>query len=99
MERLNRGTHHRIGALAPGASGRGEAAAAPPAGSLLLYTDVLVETTTRNFDDGNGLPTSVLRRIDDTQTPQQVCDTLVDVMIGADPEDDVAVLAVRVDRS
>jgi serine/threonine protein phosphatase PrpC len=66
---------------------------------LLLYTDGLVETRTRSFDDGIGLLTSVLGRIEDTLTPQQVCDTLVDVMIGADPEDDVAVLAVRFDRS
>jgi serine phosphatase RsbU (regulator of sigma subunit) len=98
VERLDRGTHHLIGALPPGTAGRGEAAAALSAGSLLLlYTDGLVETRTRDFDDGIGLLSSALAGLDDNGTPQQACDVLIEAMVGTDPEDDVAVLAVRID--
>jgi serine phosphatase RsbU (regulator of sigma subunit) len=100
VERLDRGTHPLIGALPPGESRRGEAAAALPAGSLLLlYTDGLVETRTRSFDDGIGLLASALAGLDDNGTPQQACDVLIEAMVGTDPEDDVAVLAVRVDTT
>ncbi len=99
VERLDRGAHHLIGALPPGRQRRGEAAATLPAGSLLLlYTDGLVETRTRSFDDGIDLLSAVLARSDDDRSPAQTCDALLEALVPADPEDDVAVLAIRMDR-
>jgi serine phosphatase RsbU (regulator of sigma subunit) len=98
VERVDRGTHHLIGALAPGTSSRGEAGTAMAPGSmLLLYTDGLVETRTRGFDDGIGLLASALAALDADLTPSQVADALVEAMVGGDPEDDVALLVVRVE--
>jgi serine phosphatase RsbU (regulator of sigma subunit) len=72
--------------------------AALPAGSLLLlYTDGLVETRTRSFDDGIKLLAAALADQCDDQTPAQTCDALLRALVGDDPEDDVAVLAIRVD--
>jgi serine phosphatase RsbU (regulator of sigma subunit) len=99
IERLDRGTHHLIGALPPDQGSRGEAAAALPPGSLLLlYTDGLVETRTRSFDDGIDLLAAALADRRDDETPAQTCDTLLHALVSGDPEDDVAVLAIHVDR-
>jgi serine phosphatase RsbU (regulator of sigma subunit) len=99
IERLDRGTHHLIGALPPEQGSRGEAAAALPPGSLLLlYTDGLVETRTRSFDDGIDLLAAALADGHDDQTPAQTCDALLQALMGGDPEDDVAVLAIHIDQ-
>jgi serine phosphatase RsbU (regulator of sigma subunit) len=99
VERLDRGTHPLIGALPPGQTSRGEAAAVLPAGSLLLlYTDGLVETRTRSFDDGIDLLSTALSSLDEDLTSAEACDALVAAMVSDDPEDDVAVLAIRIDR-
>jgi serine phosphatase RsbU (regulator of sigma subunit) len=99
IERLDRGTHHLIGALPPGQTPRGEAAAVLPAGSvLLLYTDGLVETRTRSFDDGIALLSAALADLDTDLTAPQIVDALVDAMVGTDPEDDVALLAIHIDH-
>jgi len=98
VRRLDRGSHPLIGALAPGEDRRGEAAVSLAPGSLiLLYTDGLVETRTRPFDDGIDDVCSALAELDPSATPDQVCDALLEKMLTADPEDDVAVLALRVD--
>jgi serine phosphatase RsbU (regulator of sigma subunit) len=98
VERLDRGTHHLIGALPPGQDRRGEAAATLPPGSLLLlYTDGLVETRTRSFDDGIDLLTTALATRHDEQTPAQTCEALLQTLIDGDPEDDVAILAIHID--
>jgi serine phosphatase RsbU (regulator of sigma subunit) len=99
VERLERGTHHLIGALPPGQERRGEAAAALPPGSLLLlYTDGLVETRTRSFDDGIDLLAAALADRRDDEAPAQTCDALLQALVGGDPKDDVAVLAIHIDR-
>ena len=99
VERLDRGAHHLIGALPPGQQRRGEAAAILPAGSLLLlYTDGFVETRTRSFDDGIDLLSAALAAVDDDQSPMLICDTLLDALVAGEPEDDVAVLAIRIDH-
>ncbi len=97
VERLDRGAHHLIGALPPGTSPRGEAAAALPAGSLLLlYTDGLVETRTRSFDVGIELLSSALAALDAALAPAEIANALVETMVGVAPEDDVALLVVRI---
>jgi serine phosphatase RsbU (regulator of sigma subunit) len=99
VERLDRGTHHLIGALPPGQDRRGEAAAALPPGSLLLlYTDGLVETRTRGFDDGIDRLAAALADRRDDEAPIQICDALLQALVSGDPEDDVAVLAIHVER-
>jgi len=99
IERLDRGTHQLIGALPPGQTPRGEAAAVLPARSvLLLYTDGLVETRTRSFDDGIDLLSATLAALDEDLTPPQICDAALEAMVGDDPEDDVALLAIGIDR-
>ncbi len=99
IERLDRGTHPLIGAPSPGQTSRGEAAAVLPAGSLLLlYTDGLVETRTRSFDDGIDLLSTALNALKEDLTPAQACEALLAAMVSDDPEDDVAVLAIRIDR-
>jgi len=98
VQRLDRGAHHLIGALPPWESRRGEAAVTLPAGSLLLlYTDGLVETHTRSFDDGINQLASALAAQAPEQTPAQICDALVEAMVGEDAEDDIALLAIRID--
>jgi serine phosphatase RsbU (regulator of sigma subunit) len=97
VQRLERGAHHLIGALPPGRSRRGEAAFTVAAGSvLLLYTDGLVETRTRSFDDGINQLAAAFTGLPEEQTPAQICDALIEAMVGDDPEDDVAILAIRI---
>jgi hypothetical protein len=99
VERLDRGTHHLIGVLPPDQGSRGEAAAALPAGALLLlYTDGLVETRTRSFDDGIDLLAAALAAVQDDHTPAQICDALLEALVSGDPEDDAAVLAIHVNH-
>jgi len=97
VQRLERGAHHLIGALPPWESFRGEAAVTLPAGSvLLLYTDGLVETHTRSFDDGIYQLSTALADQAPEQPPTQICDALITAMVGEDPEDDVALLVIRI---
>jgi serine phosphatase RsbU (regulator of sigma subunit) len=98
VERLDRGRHHLIGALPPGRTSRGEAAVSLSTGSLLLlYTDGLVETRARGFDEGIDELVGVLDDLDPHLPLTDICQLILDAMIGDDPEDDVAVLAVRIE--
>ena len=98
VHRLDRGTHHLIGALAPGHSPRGEAAVSLPPGSLLLlYTDGLVETRLRHFDEGIDTLCTALTDQDPTHPLDQTCDGLIQELADRDPQDDVALQAIRVD--
>jgi serine phosphatase RsbU (regulator of sigma subunit) len=99
VHRLDRGAHHLIGALPPGTSPRGEAAVSLPPGSLILfYTDGLVETRLRHFDDGIDALCAALSRIDPAHPLDQVCEDLIKEMVDPDPQDDVALLALRIDH-
>ena len=83
--------------MPPSESRRGEAATTLPDGAVLvLYTDGLVETRIRTFDDGIGLLSAALAALDPDLTPTQACDTLLNQMISGDPEDDVALLLIRI---
>jgi serine phosphatase RsbU (regulator of sigma subunit) len=96
VHRLERGHHHLIGVIAPGQERRGEAAVSlAPGSTVLLYTDGLVETRTRHFDEGIDDLATALAALDPSSSPDHVCDALLEAMVNPDPEDDVAVLALR----
>jgi serine phosphatase RsbU (regulator of sigma subunit) len=64
-------------------------------GTMLLYTDGLVERRDRDLDAGIAELVRVLGGL--TELPlQQLCDRLLERMYLPDTEDDVALLAVRV---
>jgi serine phosphatase RsbU (regulator of sigma subunit) len=98
VHRLDRGSHHLIGVIPPGQQPRGEAAATlAPGSTLLLYTDGLVETRARHFDEGIDDLATALAALDPNSSPEDVCDALLEAMVNPHPEDDVAVLALRLD--
>ncbi|MBB3677045.1 SpoIIE family protein phosphatase [Modestobacter versicolor] len=63
-------------------------------GTLLLYTDGLVERRDRDLDAGISELCRVLAGLTDLPL-QQLCDRLLELMYLPDTEDDVALLAVR----
>jgi len=97
---MDRGASPLIGALAPGMARRGEAAEALAPGSLLLlYTDGLVQTRDHGIDQGIDRLCAALGALDPSAGPEQVCDALTDELVGPDQDDDVALLAVHIDRA
>jgi PAS domain S-box-containing protein len=64
-------------------------------GTLLLYTDGLVERRDRDIDAGTAELVRVLGGLTDLPL-QQLCDQLLERMYLPDTEDDVALLAVRI---
>ncbi len=65
-----------------------------PGATVLLYTDGLVERRDQVLDDGvNRLRAAAADR--HRLSPEQLCDALLDCL-PAEPDDDVALLAVRV---
>jgi PAS domain S-box-containing protein len=64
-------------------------------GTLLLYTDGLVERRDRDLDAGTAELVRVLADLGDLPL-QELCDRLLERMYLPDTEDDVALLAVRV---
>jgi serine phosphatase RsbU (regulator of sigma subunit) len=64
-------------------------------GTLLLYTDGLVERRDRDLDAGTAELVRVLAGLSDLPL-QELCDRLLERMYLPDTEDDVALLAVRV---
>jgi serine phosphatase RsbU (regulator of sigma subunit) len=98
VHRLEHGTSPLIGVLAPGERPRGEATASLPLGSLLvLYTDGLVETREREYDAGIDRLCVTLAALDQDAGPEAVCDALLDALVDGGQDDDVALLAVRID--
>jgi serine phosphatase RsbU (regulator of sigma subunit) len=99
VSQLDRGASPLIGALAPGRARRGEAAQVLAPGSLLLlYTDGLVETREHDIDQGIDRLSAVLAALDPSPGPEQVCDALTSELVGPDQDDDVALLAVRINH-
>lgn len=99
VSRLRRGAAPLIGVLPPGQARRGEGALVLPAGSLLLlYTDGLVETRDRDIDHSVDALATALAALPADLSPEATCDALLSAMArpGHD-DDDVALLAVRID--
>jgi diguanylate cyclase (GGDEF)-like protein len=67
----------------------------PPASTLLLYSDGLVETRTADLDTGLARLRAAARSLS-TRGVVEVCDELVSAVAGHNPHDDVTLLAVRV---
>ncbi len=67
-----------------------------PDATLVFYTDGLVERRDRDVEEGIVALTEVLRELSPaTRDLDELCDQLLDRMIGEQPEDDVALLVVR----
>jgi hypothetical protein len=52
----------------------------------------------RAVDDGIDLLTATLATAAEGLTPAQICDAALDFMVGDDPDDDVAILAIHIER-
>jgi PAS domain S-box-containing protein len=67
-----------------------------PGATLVFYTDGLVERRDRDVDDGVTELTEMLHRLTAEHLDvDELCDRLLAAMIGGKPEDDVALLVVR----
>jgi serine phosphatase RsbU (regulator of sigma subunit) len=98
VHRIQRGTSTLIGVLEPGNRPHNEATLTLPEGSLLLlYTDGLVETREREYDTGVDELCAALTALDPHAGPEQACETLIGALVGDHQEDDIALLAVRID--
>jgi serine phosphatase RsbU (regulator of sigma subunit) len=67
----------------------------PPAGTLLLYSDGLVETRTADLDQGLERLRTAARSLT-TLGVAELCDALVSMMANSTSHDDVTLLAVRI---
>lgn len=77
---------------------RGESVVALDRGStVLLYTDGLVERRGQDLDEGIGRLQAALADLADRPL-QVLCDDLLARLLAAEPEDDVALVAVRLHR-
>lgn len=71
-----------------------------PGSTLLFYTDGLVERRDRDIDDGVDTLADLLRDLGPgTPDLEELCDRLLAGMIDDTPEDDVALLVVRLDSA
>jgi serine phosphatase RsbU (regulator of sigma subunit) len=61
-----------------------------------MYTDGLVERRDRDIDQGTAALVEVLRRCADLPL-DELCDQVLEQLFLPDAEDDVAVLAIRLD--
>jgi serine phosphatase RsbU (regulator of sigma subunit) len=67
----------------------------PPGSTVLLYTDGLVERRGATLDDGTRRLTACLRELAGHPL-DELCDALLERMIAGTPQDDVALVAVRI---
>jgi hypothetical protein len=65
----------------------------PPGAVIALFTDGLVETRTRSFEQGIRTLRTELARA--SGTPDAICGTLIDAL-ASDPEDDVTLILTRI---
>ncbi len=79
---------------APHATRHDHTQLAPPGSTLILYTDGLIETRTADLDHGQERLLDSLRAHHQL-APDALLDAVLDDMIGPQPDDDVAILAVR----
>ena len=69
-----------------------------PGATLFLYTDGLVERRDRSIDEGLDRLVELLGELADVPL-EQLCDAVLDRMLPATPQDDVALVALRVSPS
>jgi serine phosphatase RsbU (regulator of sigma subunit) len=69
-----------------------------PGSLLLLYTDGLVETRDHDIDEGIDRLGAALAGLDPRAAPKEVCDALIAELVGAEQDDDVALLAVHINE-
>jgi serine phosphatase RsbU (regulator of sigma subunit) len=99
VHQIQRASSPLIGVLRPGEQRRSEAALSISRGSLLLlYTDGLVETRQREYDTGIDELCAALTGLDSRTGPEEVCEELLRALVGGLQEDDIALLAVRIDE-
>ncbi len=71
-----------------------------PGSMLLFYTDGLVERRDRDVEEGIAELVDLLHELaPEVRDLDELCDQLLERMIGHQPEDDVALLVVRWDPS
>ena len=68
--------------------------ALPPGSTFLLYTDGLVERRGCTLDDGTERMVAQLRALADRPL-DELCDALLEGMLCGTPQDDVALVALR----
>ncbi|AXI78754.1 SpoIIE family protein phosphatase [Peterkaempfera bronchialis] len=66
----------------------------PEGSRLVLYTDGLVETRSRDIDIGLDLLRGTLARTAE-RTPEEICTAVLDALLPEDPGDDIALLVAR----
>ena len=71
-------------------------ASVPPGATVLLYTDGLVERRENVFDTGMGRLVEELGELVDRPL-DKLCDALLDRLLRGTPQDDAALVAVRLD--
>jgi serine phosphatase RsbU (regulator of sigma subunit)/anti-sigma regulatory factor (Ser/Thr protein kinase) len=81
----------------PGSTRHDHTHPVPPGATLFLYTDGLVETRTEGIDTGQRRLLDTLRTHHQLE-PAELLDAVLTDMVGNQPDDDVAVLAVRFSR-
>jgi serine phosphatase RsbU (regulator of sigma subunit) len=67
----------------------------PRGSSVLLYTDGLIESRRRGIDEGMAALASTTRGF--AGSPEELCDMVLSEMAGPPLEDDVCLLAIRID--
>jgi serine phosphatase RsbU (regulator of sigma subunit) len=67
----------------------------PKGSSVLLYTDGLIESRRRGIDEGMAALASTTRGF--AGSPEELCDMVLSEMAGPPLEDDVCLLAIRID--
>ena len=67
----------------------------PPGSTLVLFTDGLVESKAGLSDGFHRLERSLQTVRRASPEVSDLCDGLLEAMVGASPEDDVAILALR----
>jgi serine phosphatase RsbU (regulator of sigma subunit) len=97
VRQLDAADSRLIGVSPDEAAPRSEAGVLVPAGStLLLYTDGLVERKPEDLTDGVERLRTAFEQLPDATPPDAVCDRLLAAVLPCDPDDDVALLVVRV---
>ncbi|MDX6205167.1 MAG: hypothetical protein QOF39_1224 [Frankiales bacterium] len=98
VRRLEGAPSRLIGAPIEAMNQRSEAAASLPFGSqLVLFTDGLVESRCVDVDQGIANLADILRTHPDAHDPELLAEAITSRMVGPSPEDDVALLVIRID--